>query len=216
MRKNWLIALLGAVVMAAVPAVALAHGTSRNHHAKRHARVRLRHFTAADSGSTGTTSGSPTTPGSNDAGKVASFDASTGKLVITLNDGSTVSGTVTGDTELQCESAASSSSQSGSMQSDDQTSGSDGGPSSGSDDTSTAGQDDQGDQTEQADTSDQGDQTEQADTNDQAGENDQGDDDGNQQSCSTSNLTTGTTVHAAELAISSTGAVWRGVDLVLS
>ena len=203
MRKNWLIALLGAVVMAAVPAVALAHGTSGHHHAKRHARVRLRRFTAADSGAIGT-SGAPTTPGANDAGKVASFDASTGKLVITLNDGSTVSGTVTGDTELQCESAASSSSQSGSMQSDDQTSGSDGGPSSGGDDTTTAGQDDQGDQTEQAD------------TNDQADENDQGDDDGSQQSCSTSNLTTGTTVHAAELAISSTGTVWRGVDLVLS
>ena len=215
MRKNWLIALLGAVVMAAVPAVALAHGTSRHHqarhHAKRHARVRLRHFTAADSGTTGTTSGSPTTTGSNDAGKVTSFtpsstDPNSGKLVITLNDGSTVSGMVTGDTELQCESATSgssdsSSSQSGSMQSDEQSSGQDNGPTSGSDDNGTEGQDDQGDQTDQ---------------NDQGDNNDQGDDDGNQQSCSTSNLTPGTTVHEAELAISSTGAVWRGVDLVLS
>ena len=208
MRKNWIIALLGAVVMAAVPAAALAHGTSRHHqarhHAKRHARVRLRHFTAADSGSTGTTSGSPTAPGSNDAGKVASFDASTGKLVITLSDGSAVTGTVTNDTELQCESAASSSSQSGSMQSDEQSSGQDDGPSSGSDDSATEGQDDQGDQTDQTDQTDQGDS------------NDQGDDDGAPQSCSTSNLTPGTTVHEAELAISSTGAVWRGVDLVLS
>ena len=204
MRKNWLIALLGAVVMAAVPAVALAHGTSRHHHARhharRHTRVRLRHFTAADSGSSGTTSGSPTTPGSNDAGKVASFDSSTGKLVITLNDGSTVTGMVTNDTELQCESASSSSGESGSMQSDDQTSGSDDSPTSGGDDNTTSGSDD----------------NTTAGQDDQGDDNDQGDDDGNQQNCSTSNLTTGTTVHEAELAISSTGAVWRGVDLVLS
>ncbi len=50
---------------------------------------------------------------------MTSFDSTTGKLVITLTDGSTVSGVVNGNTELKCESASTQSSgDSGSMQSD--------------------------------------------------------------------------------------------------
>ena len=40
--------------------------------------------------------------GDENAGTIASFDAATGKLTITLFDGETVSGVVNGDTEIRC------------------------------------------------------------------------------------------------------------------
>ncbi len=57
MRKNWLIALVGAALLAIVPATALAQGHHARHHAKRHHRVRthLRHITAATSGTAAST-----------------------------------------------------------------------------------------------------------------------------------------------------------------
>ena len=179
MRRNWIIALMGAAMFAVMPATALAHG----HHAKRHHGVKMhvRHLRAAASGASGT----PSTPGSrtDSAGTVTSFDGTT--LVITLTNGSTVSGAVTSDTRLGCESA----SQPTPVQSDMSF---DGGPQGGSGDqgTSSGGSDDQG------------------------GSNDQGDDGGNQTACTTANLTPGTVVHEADLKLSSAGSVWEKVDLI--
>lgn len=78
------------MIAAAVPAAALAHG--RHHHHHHQFRVHHRDF-----GHVNDMAG--------DAGTVASFDNATGKLTIALNDGSTVTGTVTPDTEIQCEAA---------------------------------------------------------------------------------------------------------------
>jgi len=206
MRKNWLIALMGAALLAIVPATALAQGHHAQHHAKRHHRVRthLRHITAANSGmtgSTGTTTGTGTSSTDN-AGTVTSFDNTTGKLVITLTDGSTVSGVVNSNTELKCESASTQASgASGAMQSDLSR---DGGPDQNSGSTQSSSGD-------QSSNSSQGDQNDQGDQGDQ---NDQGDN--GQANCTTANLTPGTVVHEAELSVSSAGSIWRQVDLVLN
>jgi hypothetical protein len=194
MRKNWIIGLMGAALVAVVPATALAHGPHAKHHAKRHHRVhaRVRHLQAAG---TGTSSTSPTPGSSTDsAGTVTSFDGTT--LVVTLADHSTVSGAVTNDTELSCES----SSQTTSMQSDMR---SDGGHRGGGDQGGSQGG--SGDQSASDDQSDRGGSDEQGDN---------GDDDGNQTACTTANLTLGTGVHEADLKISSAGSVWEKVDLI--
>ncbi len=93
----------------AVPSAALAHH-SRGHHrhhragAKAHrAKFRFVHIGAgAPAAPTTTTSAtSPTTPPTpENAGTVTSYSG--GVLKLTLNDGTTVSGTVTGDTRIRC------------------------------------------------------------------------------------------------------------------
>jgi hypothetical protein len=207
MRKNWLIAFVGAALLAIVPATALAHGDHPRHHAKRQHRVRthLRHITAADSSpgaNAGTTTGSGASSTDN-AGKVTSFDTTTGKLVITLTDGSAVSGVVNGNTELKCDSASTrSSAASGPMQSDLSR---DGGGDQNSGDTQSSSGD-------QSSSTGQGDQNDQNDQNDQGDQNDAGN---GQAACTTTNLTPGTVVHEAELSVSSPGSIWRQVDLVI-
>jgi hypothetical protein len=171
------------VLMAgAVPASALAH-----HHGKHHARhhARIRRFGDQNSPPT---SMSP----SDNAGKVADF--SNGVLTIQLNDGSTVKGAVTNDTELECTSTQSS-----------QTTHEDGDGGSGGDQSSGDNQG-SGDNT-------QGDN----DQNEAQGEdNDQGEDQNENQSssCSTSSLTPGAVVHEASLRIGGSGAAWQKVELV--
>jgi hypothetical protein len=89
------IPLLVAGVLAlalAVPAAASAHGHHHRHHHKAKAHhARVRHFGGHASASD---------PGVPDAGTVTSF--ADGTLTLTLADGSTVSGKVTADTEIDC------------------------------------------------------------------------------------------------------------------
>jgi hypothetical protein len=63
--------------------------------------------------------------GEENAGKIASFDSETGKLTIDLFGGETISGLVTGETEIECEGAddasASHSGESGDPGDDDET-----------------------------------------------------------------------------------------------
>jgi hypothetical protein len=106
MRRILFTLLASGALFAAVPAVSLAHSGhhQRSHHRTvRHHRIRHEHFAGA-----GPTAGTPTagtpSPAAENAGTVASF--TNGVLVITLNDGSTVSGAVTSATELECEAAA--------------------------------------------------------------------------------------------------------------
>ena len=210
MRKSTFIAFIGAALLTFAPASAFAH-VHKHHHVKRHhrSRTRLRHITAASSSistsGTSPSTSSPTVPASDNAGTVTSSDGT--KLIITLTDGSTVSGTVTSNTELQCESPASTtdSGSSGSMQSDLSRDG--GGDQSGSGQSGSGqtGSDPSGSDPSGNDESGSGDQ------------NDQGDDSAGQQpSCTTANLTPGTAVHEAELSVSSAGSVWKQIDLVLS
>jgi len=93
--KRVLYTLVASALLAAlIPATALARGHhARHHHARHHHKIRHRQFGHA---------GAPVAPGMDDnAGMVASFDGT--KLTIQLADGSTVSGTVNNDTEIECE-----------------------------------------------------------------------------------------------------------------
>jgi len=106
MRRLGFTTVASIVVLALAPTSALArrHHHQRNHSHSHHARNRTRVFGAATGPTTGT--GAP----SDTAGTVQSFDSTTGVLVITLNDNSTVSGTVTSETELECSAAQASTS----------------------------------------------------------------------------------------------------------
>ena len=101
MRKVLYTLIASALVAALVPATALAHGHHgrHHHHARFHHGIHHRQF--------GHSSAPTTTAMSDNAGTVASFDGT--KLMITLADGSTVSGTVNNDTEVECDAADTSS-----------------------------------------------------------------------------------------------------------
>jgi hypothetical protein len=83
-------------LIAIAPASALAHGKhhKRHHHRSHHAKVHHRSF-GGDQGGVSSQD--------QNAGTVQSF--SNGVLTILLNNGQTVSGQVTGDTEIKCETA---------------------------------------------------------------------------------------------------------------
>lgn len=94
MRRFLYTLIAGAAIAALIPATALAQGRhhrdfARHHHHHHHARIHHRGF------------GRPSAPAQQNVGTVASFDGTT--LAITLNNGSTVTGTVTSDTEIRCE-----------------------------------------------------------------------------------------------------------------
>jgi hypothetical protein len=178
----------------AVPATALAHHHHHKHHARHHAQIRR----------FGDQNTAPTSMSASDnAGTVQSFQ--NGALTIALNTptGSTVSGMVTSDTEIECVSTQQS-----------QTTHDDGDPGSGGSQNST-GTNQNSTGTNQSSTgTDQGDDDQ---SEAQSGESNSGDDDqGEDQSssCSTSNLTMGAVVHEATLRIGSSGAVWEKVELV--
>jgi len=101
MRRILFTILACTALSAAVPTVALAHNGRHHHKRHHHARVRhekfIGHRQASDS-----SSGNPAAASEPTAGTVTSFDGTT--LMITLNNGNTVSGMVTNDTEIKCES----------------------------------------------------------------------------------------------------------------
>ncbi len=96
MRRLVLLGFASCCLLATGPATALAR--HHHHHARHHVRHHVRRFGALDAQPSQPTS--PTTP-SQTAGTIASFSG--GVLTIMLNDKSTVSGTVTSDTEIECQ-----------------------------------------------------------------------------------------------------------------
>ena len=192
---------LSAVLMllAFAPASALA----RHHHRRHHSHARIERF------GRDVTSGTTTSSSADSAGTVVSFSG--GVLKLMLADGSTVSGSVTNDTELECmapeqpqtiheEGDGGSGDQSGSG---DNQSGSDDNQAQGSDDQSAG--EDQGDAAERNDN-----QAEDQNENDAAEQNDNED---AQSNCSTGDLMPNTVVREAELRLSSAGGVWKKVEL---
>jgi hypothetical protein len=167
------------------PAGALAHHHRHGHKVgARHTRIRK--FGDLSGRSTTTTSPSST------IGTVQSFTG--GVLTILLNDNSTVSGTVTNDTAIEC-SASGESQGSGEDQGEQNSSSSE----------------DQGDQT--SGTDEQGEQGEQGTQGEQSGSGDDDQSEGQSQSSSTCTPSNGTPVRAAELKISSAGKTWEKVEL---
>jgi hypothetical protein len=126
--------------------------------------------------------------GDEGAGTIASFDSTTGRLVINAFSGDTISGTVTDDTEIECEND----------DADQPDEDGEDGPNSGSGNDDDHGDDGPGD--------DEGDDG----GGSGHGRRSQGDDDEN---CSVADLTTGTVVREAELELSSAGAVFEEIEL---
>jgi hypothetical protein len=135
--------------------------------------------------------------GQEQAGVIASFDATTGKLMVTLVNGDTQSGTVNSDTEIECDNPTTASTRDGGG--DGQESG---------DDNSGSGSTQSGDDNSGPGSTNSGDD-DQGDNNDQ-GDDDQGEHEGN---CGTDALQAGTIVKEAELRLTSGGAVFKDIEL---
>jgi hypothetical protein len=138
--------------------------------------------------------------GKENAGTVGSFDGST--LTINLFNGTSVSGLVTDETEIKCETPGDNDDPGDDDQGDDDNSGS--GDGSG-DDASARAPASHGDDPD--------------DDNSGHGDGDQGDDDdnsghGNGEECTTADLTPGTVVQEAELELSNGQATFEEVELV--
>lgn len=162
-------------LLAVVPASALARGHHQRSH-RHHVHARIERFGDVRA--------------SNDsAGTIKSF--TDGVLEISLADGSTVRGRVTGDTELECMASVREdiSRDGGGDQGGDRDRG------SGDDHRSGDGHRGGGDQ------------------GDDEGRGDDGDEPEDDQACSMADLTPGASVHEAELGVSGAGAVWRTVEL---
>lgn len=192
MRRTSLIAMAMAALALAVPGAALAHGRShhpkkKTHHVRHSHRVRshIRRFVAANP------TAPPTTTPSDNAGTVASFTG--GVLTLTLNDGSTVSGKVTSDTEIKCQSATTATG-------DALTRSADHGP--GGDQGGSRGDENGG--------GDLGDNNG-GDNNGGGDENGGG---GNGAACDSTALVAGAVVHEADLKVDSSGATFRRVEIV--
>jgi hypothetical protein len=177
-RKLLLIITMSCALVAFAPATALA---KRHHHHHRHHHARVHHRTFGTDVSSPTSS---STSSAQSAGTIQTF--ANGVLTILLSDGSTVSGRVTTDTEIECPAAQMPGMGQGSS-----------GGSDDNDDQSQAGNPGQGD--------DQGE-------NDQ-GDDDQGEHQGVGQACSSAALAPPAAVQEAELSISSQGAVWNKIEL---
>lgn len=178
MRRIMLL-VVGALALAlAVPSIASAHGRHhRHHHHARAHHARVEHFNAP-------ANTDPSNPGGPaDAGRVASF--TNGVLTITLADGSTVSGQVTNDTEINCMAQGATASRDGS-----------------------SGEGDHGDQSGQGGDQQGGDQGD-----DNGSGDDDGGQQGQQPSCGTADLVAGALVHEAILKIGGNGAEFKLVLL---
>jgi len=134
-----IVAAIGLLAILALPGVATAKDRNhdripdrweRRHHlsllvSQAHRdqdRDRLRNraeFLAGDNPRDADTDNDGVADGEENAGKIASFDAPTGKLVIDLFNGETLSGMVTEETEIECEHEDSSASASDSNQGED-------------------------------------------------------------------------------------------------
>jgi hypothetical protein len=206
---TWFALALGALALLAMPALAAAK--DRNHDRipdrweKRHHlslqmnqarhdqdRDHLRNraeFLAGDNPRDRDSDDDGVMDGSEQAGTIASFDSETGRLVIDLFGTDTVSGLVTGATEIKCEdhSSAASASSEGS-----------GEPEPGDDhggDGEEAGDDNSGP------------------GSDNSGPGHDGDDDNGDRLCTTAELVPGAVVEEAELKIENGQAVFHEVEL---
>lgn len=206
-----LLVAIGMLAMLAVPSIAAAKQRDRNHDGipdrweKRHHlstkvnqarrdqdRDHLRNraeFMAGTNPRNADSDGDGVPDGEENAGTIASFDTTSGRLVINVFNGETVSGLVTEETEIECrgqkDEESASDSKGGEEGSDDDQQGEE----PGDDD----GQDGPGD--------------------DQGDEEESGDDDGQASNCTTADLKAGAVVHEAELEIEDGSATFEKVEL---
>jgi hypothetical protein len=156
--------------------------------------------------------------GSEQAGTVASFDAETGRLVIDLFGGDTISGLVTSDTEIECEdhnSSASASSEgpgSGEVEPGDDHGGE--GEVEPGDDKGGQAEEEPGDDHggEEADDDRGGDNSGPGSENSGPGRGDESDDN-TDRACTTAELVPGAAVEEAELRVANGQAVFEEIEL---
>jgi hypothetical protein len=211
-KLGFLLIAIGALAMLAVPSIAAAKQRDRNHDGipdrweKRHHlstkvnqarrdqdRDHLRNLAEFEAGTNPRnpdTNGNGISDGEEHAGKIASFDPETGRLVIDLFGGDTVSGLVTEETEIEC--------------------GSQKGAGASASDVND-GEEGSGDEQQGEEPGDDGGQEESGD--DEGDQEEPGDDEGQGSSCSTANLEVGAVVHEAELQLEEGIAVFEKVEL---
>lgn len=211
-KLGFLLIAIGALAMLAVPSIAAAKQRDRNHDGipdhweKRHHlstkvnqarrdqdRDHLRNLAEFEAGTNPRnpdTNGNGISDGEEHAGKIASFDPVTGRLVIDLFGGDTVSGLVTEETEIEC--------------------GSQKGAGASASDVND-GEEGSGDEQQGEEPGDDGGQEESGD--DEGDQEEPGDDEGQGSSCSTANLEVGAVVHEAELQLEEGIAVFEKVEL---
>jgi hypothetical protein len=196
MKRILLVAVSSSALALAAPAIASAHHHGKHyagkHHAGRHhaARARVLDFRAsALAVSSPGSPATPATPGTESVGTVTSFKE--GVLIITLTDGTPVSGKVTERTEIHCRPATPAT--------------------GGDDDEAGSGEGDHGSSTDAEPNAGSHGDAHAASSGDD-GEDGQDGPEGGQQACT---LVPGVTmVREAELSLSSAGAVWDRVDLI--
>jgi hypothetical protein len=181
------------IISAAVMLLALAPAGALAHHDRRHHRGRSHHARLERFGDVAGTAGF-----SDNAGKVQSF--SKGVLTIMLGDGSTISGAVTNDTELECMAP----------ERDRIVREDGGGDNGGSGDNQAQSSGDQGAGEDQGDAAGQNENPAEEQNADGTGERNENE---AENSCSTANLTRGAVVHEAELRVSDAGNIWKRVEL---
>jgi hypothetical protein len=182
MRKTLLVVVASGALVALTPATALAKHHGRRHHT--HARIH--HTRIGDPAA-------PTAPTTSTApAMVASYSTTTHVLMLTLSDGTSVSGTITNSTNLVCvPPPGTQPTGDDNGGGDDQGGGDQGGGDQGGGDQ--GGGDNGGGWHHDGDGGGGGDQS--------------------NQSCSTANLTTGTPVQFADLSVGQGGANWDTVVL---
>lgn len=121
MHKISLTALATTLAVAIAPAALAREHHHRHHHHRRHVKTHFERFGSQQSQEPGTTGAAST------AGTIATF--TNGTLTITLADGSSVSGAVTRDTEIECQMAGDNDNDDGVMSTEDR------GPGGGDGDT---------------------------------------------------------------------------------
>jgi hypothetical protein len=223
---TWLALALGALALLAMPGLAAAKDRNHDHIPDRWEKAhhlslkvnqaqknqdgdRLRNraeFLAGDNPRDADSNDDGVMDGEDNAGTITSFDAETGRLVINLFGGETVSGLVDEETEIRCEdhggaSASSDGSGSGEAEPGDDN----GGEEEAADDDGGQGQEEPGDD-------DGGDNSGPGSENsgpDNAGDDNQGEA-GN---CTAADLTPGAVVQEAELKVENGQATFEKVEL---
>jgi hypothetical protein len=197
MKRILLVAVSSSALALAAPAIASAHHHGKHHsgkHAAKHhaARARVLDFRASVPASSALGSpATPATPTTESVGKVTSLKE--GVLIITLTDGTPVSGKVTERTEIHCTPATPAT--------------------GGDDDEAGSGEGDHGSFTKDGPSEGSHGDAHAASTGDDGEDGEHGSDSG-QEACTTTALVEGAMVREAELSLGSAGAVWDRVNLL--
>jgi len=225
---TWFALALGALALLAMPSLAAAKDRNHDHipdkWEKRHhlsLKVNQAHknqdgdalrnraeFLAGDNPRDADSNNDGVEDGEDNAGTVSSFDAETGKLVINLFGGETVSGLVSEETEIKCEDHSGAPASASSDGSGEEEAGDDNGG------EEEAG-DDKGGQGEEEPADDNGGEQAGDDNSAPGSENSGSDNSGDQGSsnCTTADLTPGAVVQEAELKVANGQATFEKVEL---